>query len=162
MTEIINTIKDLRTVNFIDGRTGKFRFIAKCKAGYPSCNEVRFDRENEMYCKNPGRLLNAFKRGALLTVEFNPAGTDHWLTVFARVGKKVKFMDEAIMRGLEVGTINSCFDNTNLMDSNQYRAVNSKTWADKAFVMNEVKIEDLDPVIAGVDFSDSLTQLAAL
>ena len=66
------------------------------------------------------------------------------------------------MRGLEVGTINSCFDNTNLMDSNQYRAVNSKTWADKAFVMNEVKIEDLDPVIAGVDFSDSLTQLAAL
>jgi len=162
MTKIINTIKELRTVNFIDGRTGKFRFIAKCKAGYPSCNEVRFDRENEMYCKNPGRLLNAFKRGALLTVEFNPTGTDHWLTVFARVGKKVKFMDEAIMRDLEVGTINSCFDNTNLMDMYQYKAVNSKTWSDKAFVMNEVKIEDLDPVIAGVDFSDSLTQLAAL
>jgi hypothetical protein len=30
------------------------------------------------------------------------------------------------------------------------------------FVMNEVKIEDLEPVIAGVDFSESLAQLAAL
>ena len=42
-----------------------------------------------MYSENPGRLLNAFKRGALLTVEYNPKGTDHWLTVFARVGRRL-------------------------------------------------------------------------
>ena len=62
-------------------------------------------------------------------------------------------MDEAIMKDLEVGTINSLFDNTNLMDINQYKAVNSKTWSDKAFVSN---------VIAGVDFSESLKQLEAI
>ncbi len=152
MVNLINTT-NVRTVNFIDGRKGSFRHIVKCKAGYPSCNEVRFERDNKMYCENPGELLKTYKRGALLTIEFNPEGTDHWLTVFARVGKKVKFMDEAIMKDLEVGTINSLFDNTNLMDINQYKAVNSKTWSDKAFVSN---------VIAGVDFSESLKQLEAI
>jgi hypothetical protein len=29
------------------------------------------------------------------------------------------------------------FYNTNLMDHNQYKAVNAKTWADKAFLLNE-------------------------
>ena len=161
MKNLINTT-DIRTVDFIAGRTGKFRFIAKSKAGYPSCNEVRYDRDNTMYCENPGRLLTAYKRGALQTVEFQPTDSDYWLTVFARVGKKVKFMDEAIMKDLEVGTINGLFDNTNLMDMKQYKAVNSKTWADKAFVMNEVKIKDLEPIIGGTDFSESLEQLEAL
>ena len=46
-------------------------------------------------------------------------------------------MDEAIMRGLDIACVNQLWYNTNLMDSNQYKAVNSKTWADKVFVMNE-------------------------
>ena len=36
-------------------------------------------------------------------------------------------MDEAIMAGLDVGTINGIWYNTNLMDSDQYRFVNAKT-----------------------------------
>ena len=39
-------------------------------------------------------------------------------------------MDEAIMRDLNVRCINGLWYNTNLMDNNQYKAVNSKTWAD--------------------------------
>lgn len=137
MDKLINKIGELTTVNFINGQEGSFRHIAKCRAGYPTCSEVRFDSENEMYCKEPGRLLNTYKRGSLQTVEFRSKGSNTWLTVFARVGKKVKIMDESIMRGLTVGTINGLFDNTNLMNQDQYKAVNSKTWADNAFVMNE-------------------------
>ncbi len=45
-------------------------------------------------------------------------------------------LDQALAETIEVGTINSLFYNTNLMDHNQYKAVNAKTWADKVFVMN--------------------------
>jgi hypothetical protein len=41
------------------------------------------------------------------------------------------------MAALTVGTINGMFDNTNLMDMAQYKTVNSKTWASKAFTVNE-------------------------
>jgi hypothetical protein len=34
-------------------------------------------------------------------------GGQHWLTVFARKGKKVVVIDEEILKGLTVGTINS-------------------------------------------------------
>ena len=71
-------------------------------------------------------------------------------------------MDEAIMRGLDVGTVNQLWYNTNLYNQAQYNAVNSKTWASKVFVMNDTKIEELNPIIGGVDFSESLGQLAAL
>ena len=34
------------------------------------------------------------------------------------------------------GVINGLFSNSNLYDQAQYKAVNAKTWADKAFVIN--------------------------
>jgi hypothetical protein len=46
-------------------------------------------------------------------------------------------LDEKLAEKIEVGTINQLFYNTNLMDHNQYKAVNAKTWADKAFLLNE-------------------------
>jgi hypothetical protein len=38
-----------------------------------------------------------------------------------------------------VGDINQALHNTALYSQGQYEAVNAKTWADKAYVMNEVK-----------------------
>jgi hypothetical protein len=139
-TNIINTIADLHTVDYLSQYTkGKFRMITKVRAGFTSCSDARpFDNERMM--KNPESIISGYKRGALQTVEFCPDGGDYYLTVFARVGKKVKFMDEAIMAALTVGTINGMFDNTNLMDMYQYKTVNSKTWADKAFTMNTAEV----------------------
>ena len=59
------------------------------------------------------------------------------MTVFAKKGTKVILLDEKLAEIVEVGTINQLFYNTNLMDHNQYKAVNAKTWADKAFLLNE-------------------------
>ena len=143
MTAITNTT-DIRTVDIInnkdyDSAPGKFRFITKCKAGFFTSNDAR-DFDDERLYNNPSSVLSQYKKGALHTVEYRPAGSDYFFTVFARKGNKVILMDEAIMRGLEVGVINQLWYNTNLMDNNQYRAVNSKTWADKAFVFNENKV----------------------
>ena len=136
-TNIINTIAELNTVDYLSHYTkGKFRMITKVRSGFISCCDVR-PSDNEHMFNNLESTITCYKRGALQTVEFCPDGADYYLTVFARVGKKVKLIDESILAVLTVGTINGLFDNTNLMDMNQYRAVNSKTWASKAFVMNE-------------------------
>ena len=63
------------------------------------------------------------------------------LTVFAKKGTKVLLMDLQIAEALEVGTVNSLFSNTNLMDQNQYKAVHAKTWADKVFLLNKNNLE---------------------
>lgn len=138
--DIINTT-DIRTVNIINNdhyptKPGKFRFISKCKAGYMTCTDAR-DFDDERLYNNPESVLSRYKKGALHTVEYKPSGSDNYFTVFAKKGNKIIMMDEAIMAGLDVGTINGTWYNTNLMDSDQYRAVNAKTWADKAFVGNK-------------------------
>ena len=139
MKKLINTT-DIRTVNIIncdhyEATPGKFRFIAKNRAGYFSCNDARDFDDKRLY-ENPGTVLNRYKKGALHAVEYKPSGSDNYFTVFARKGNKVIVMDEAIMANLEIGTINGLWYNTNLYNQDQYKAVNSKTWADKAFVMN--------------------------
>ena len=141
MTKLINTIQDIMTVNILDqSAKGEFRHIVKTKLGMTCCDARDFD--NARMNEHPESIISGYKRGALQTVQFKSEGSDIWLTVFSRTGKKVKLIDEAIMRNLTVGTINSLFNNTNLMDQSQYRAVNSSTWASKAFVMNENKVEE--------------------
>ena len=147
MKNIINTT-DIRTVDIIsndhyEDKPGKFRFITKCRAGYMTCSDAR-DFDDERLYRNPASVLSAYKKGALHTVEYKPFGSDNYFTVFTKKGNKIILMDEALMADLEIGTINGLWYNTNLMDSNQYKAVGGKTWADKAFVPNEpVEVEAL-------------------
>jgi hypothetical protein len=135
--QIINTIVGLNEVDYLSTYTGgSFRMITKVRAGFASCTNCRpFD--NERIFANPELALSGHRRGALQTVEFCPEGGDYWLTVFARVGKRIKLIDTSILRALTVGTVNSFFDNTNLMCMEQYKAVNSKSWASYAFQLNE-------------------------
>ena len=124
---MINTIKGLQVVDFIGGRKGTFQAIVKVPAGFMSAYQIG--------CELPS--LSRWKKGTLQTIEFQPEGTNHWLTVFAKKGTKVIMIDQALAQQLEVGTVNQLFYNTNLMDQVQYKAVNAKTWADKVFVLNE-------------------------
>jgi len=136
MNKLINTT-GIHTVNYIDGRKGSFRSITKCRAGYMSCTNARsFD--NDRINENKESLLTGYKRNTLQSVEFQPEGSDYWLTIFARVGKTIKIIDEAILLDLTVGTINGLWDNTNLYSQDQYKYVGAKTWADKAFTMNQI------------------------
>ena len=124
---MINNIKGLQLVNFIRERKGTFQAIVKVPAGFMIASEIGSELPS----------LTTWKKGALQSIQFQPEGSKAWLTVFARKGTKVIFIDEKIAETVTVGTINQLFYNTNLMDQAQYRSVNAKTWADKVFVINE-------------------------
>jgi hypothetical protein len=81
--------------------------------------------------------LNRWKKGALQSIQFKAEGANHWMTVFAKKGTKIILLDEKIAETIEVGTINSLFYNTNLMDQKQYQAVNARNWGHRVFIMNE-------------------------
>jgi len=139
MENIIN-ISRLHTTDYIKGNKGQFRAISKVKAGFMTT--VDFNQHtNETFSKDPSQVLGWFKKGALQTVEFKAEGSNYWLTVFARVGKKIKLVDQDILKGLKVGTINSLWSNTELYSQYQYTAVKAKNWDSMAFVMNEEKVE---------------------
>ena len=138
-TQFFNTER-IGTCDFIQGRTGEYRAIVKVKAGFMTV--VEFNQHvNETFSKDPSMVLGWFKKGALQTVEFKPEGSNYWLTVFARVGKKIKLVDQDILKGLKVGTVNSLWLNTELYSQYQYKAVNAKTWDSMAFVSNEKEVE---------------------
>lgn len=124
---MINNIKGLQVVNWIGDRKGIFQAIVKVQAGFMIASEIGSELPS----------LGRWKKGALQTIQFKAEGTSHWMTVFAKKGTKVVLIDEKIAETITVGTINSLFYNTNLMDQNQYQAVKAKTWADKAFLLNE-------------------------
>jgi hypothetical protein len=140
---IIN-ITGIHAINIIkndhyEAKPGKFRFISKCRAGYMTCSDA-MDFDDQRLYDNPALVLSKFKKGALHTVEYKPFGSDNYFTVFAKKGTKIVLMDEAIMANLEIGTINGLWYNTNLYNQDQYKAVNSKTWADLAFIANKQSV----------------------
>ena len=124
---MVNKIKGLQLVDFIGERKGTFLAITKVPAGFLTAYEIGSELPS----------LNRWKKGALQTIQFKAEGTSHWMTVFAKKGTKVVLIDEKIAETITVGTINQLFYNTNLMDQAQYRSVNAKTWADRAFLLNE-------------------------
>lgn len=140
MSTLINTI-GLQTTDILDKYPkGQFRVITKNRHVGMGCHDLR-DFENERYCENPSNILAMYKKGALQTIEYKPEGSDYWFRVFSRTGKKIHIIDQKILVGLTVGTINSMWFNTELYSHRQYQAVNSATWASHAFQMNEPKYE---------------------
>jgi len=134
MSNIINTL-GLGTCNFIREQKGSYRIIYKCQAGFMSIAEAKYndDMAND---HGPAQLLSIWTKGSLQTIQFMAEGSQHWLTVFARKGKKIVVIDEEILKGLTVSIINSYWINTNLYSQKQYSHVNAKNWACKAFIMN--------------------------
>jgi len=140
MTNLIN-IAGINTVNYLkDFQKGKFRFITKCRAGWMTIADSR-EWDNEYHMEYPESIITKFKKGALQTAEFQPEGTDFWITIFARKGNKIALIDETILGHVTVGTINSIYSNTNLYNMAQYTAVGAKTWADRAYVPYQVPVE---------------------
>ena len=123
-----NLVKGLSVVDFIQGRKGTFRAIVKVQAGFYSSVNCEKD--------TLAGVVSRFKKGALQNVEFTPEGVNYPLTVFAKKGKNIVLADKSLLQEMTVGDINGLYSESNLMDLAQYKAVNAKTWADKAFVNN--------------------------
>jgi hypothetical protein len=132
--------RELMTTDILSRATsGQFRMVVKTKLGMTIVDARDFD--NPRIMANPESAISGYKSGALQTVEFKAEGSNVWLTVFSRTGKKVKLIDEVILANLTVGTINGLYSNTNLMDMEQYKLVGAKSWASMAFVQNEAPVE---------------------
>jgi hypothetical protein len=122
----LTILDSLGSVDFF--AKGVYRVITKCKAGFMVSSEVQ--------CDSPIQAFRGYQRKAIASIAFISPVTGTALTVYARVGKKVWAMD-ALLKDMEVGDINQSLYNTGLYSMAQYKAVNSKTWADKAYVMNK-------------------------
>ena len=112
---------------------GKYRVITKCQAGFMISSVVK--------AKSPVDAFRHYKPKAIQSIAYIKDVKDigeYDFTVFARNGKKIWACEE-FLREVEVGDINQDLHNTALYSQFQYGAVNAKTWADKAYVMNEEK-----------------------
>ena len=112
---------------------GKYRIITKCRAGFMVTSVI-----------TASSAMNALRRYKVKNVQSVIRIKDvkdigeYDFTVFARVGKKI-WIEEDMLAEMTVADINQDLSKTSLYSQYQYQAVNAKTWADKAYVMNEVK-----------------------
>ena len=136
--KIINTT-DINETEFINNRKGEYRAIIKVQAGFLTIVDD-LGIQNKWGRQDWNRAIDVFrgfKKGALQTIQFKAEGTNSWLTVFARKGKKIVLMDKQLFMDMKVGDINQDWFNTNLYSQNNYKICKAKTWDDKAFVINK-------------------------
>ena len=122
--------KDLKVTHLGDGfeaGKGTYRVITKCQAGFMVSSEIE--------ANNAVAAFRRYKPKAIQSIAFLENDC-YPITVYARAGKKV-WASECFLSEVTVGDINQALHNTALYGQGQYEAVNAKTWADKAYVMNE-------------------------
>jgi hypothetical protein len=122
--------KDLKVLSFMDNFVageGTYRVITKCKAGFMVTSDIQASSATQAFRR--------YKPKAIQSIAFIMNG-GYPVTVYARSGKKV-WASECFLSEVTVGDINQDLYNTSLYGQGQYQAVNAKTWADKAYVMNE-------------------------
>jgi len=121
--------KDLKVTHLGDGfeaGKGTYRVITKCQAGFMVSSDIE--------ANSAIAAFRRYKPKAIQSIAFISNG--YPITVYARAGKKV-WASECFLSEVTVGDINQALHNTALYGQGQYEAVNAKTWADKAYVMNE-------------------------
>jgi len=126
---ITNRNKDLKVLSFMgEFKAGKgtYRVITKCQAGFMVSSDIE--------ANSAIAAFRRYKPKAIQSIAFISNG--YPITVYARAGKKV-WASECFLSEVTVGDINQALHNTALYGQGQYEAVNAKTWADKAYVMNE-------------------------
>lgn len=139
MKNLINTT-NINTVDFLNHQQGKFRYIIKCRAGYLTVVDLK-ELDNRRLLESPEKLLTKVHQSSLQAIEFCPEGSANYLTVFARVGKRVVKIDQSILAQLTVGTINQHWSNTNLYSQAQYLAVGATNLDDYAYTQNNPTLE---------------------
>jgi hypothetical protein len=124
---VLDFFKDANDEILSHGK-GTYRVITKCQAGFMCSSDIEAD--------SPISAFRRFKPKAIQSIAYV---TNYGpITVFARSGKKV-WASKEFLSEVTIADINQSLYNTGLYNQNQYAAVNAKTWACKAYVMNEEK-----------------------
>lgn len=118
----------LKLINYgIDGGSGTYRVITKCRAGFMISSDVQAD--------NPYAAFSRYQTKSVHNISYVTKEDGYTFPVYARQGRKV-WASKELLAEVTVGDINQDMSNTDLYSMDQYNLVNAKTWADKAFVQN--------------------------
>ena len=124
--------KDLKITNYSGDMCGegKYRVITKCQAGFMVSSDKQAKSAIDVFRSYKIKAVHSIAR----VIDMERIGEQDFM-VYARTGKKV-WIEENMLAEMTVGDINQSLTNTALYSQAQYNAVNAKSWASKAYVMN--------------------------
>jgi hypothetical protein len=109
------------------GKTARFRYTAKAKAGFPIIGDIECTVEALPYYLS--------KNTTVVQVERLIEGKSYWFNVLTTKGGKWNSIDKNILENLEVGDMHRAFPK--MIDWNIWKAMNTKFHSCKSFVLNQ-------------------------
>lgn len=102
----------------------EFRVAAKCQAGFINISDWK---------TTPDDVIGSWSKNGLVNIQMkNEYG--YWMNVYTTKGGKWYSIDRGFLEVMTVGTMRQSFPD--MCDMSLWELVNTKTWADKAFVQN--------------------------
>lgn len=106
----------------------EFRIANKCQAGFINIHDSK---------GTPSDVIRGWSKNSLLNIQVKHTWDDGkviWFNVFTTKGGKWYSIDRGFLEVITVGTMRQSFPD--MCDMSLWELVNTKTWADKAFVQN--------------------------
>jgi hypothetical protein len=118
---VSNHIKDVN-------KEYEFRIANKCQAGFINIHDSKGTASD---------MMRGWSKNSLVNIQVKRTwenGTVVWHNVFTTKGGKWYSIDRGFLEVMTVGTMRQSFPD--MCDMKLWELVNTKTWADKAFVQN--------------------------
>jgi hypothetical protein len=118
---VSNHIKDVN-------KEYEFRIANKCQAGFINIHDSK---------GTPSDMMRGWSKNSLVNIQVKHTwenGTVVWHNVFTTKGGKWYSIDRGFLEVMTVGNMRTSFPD--MCDMKLWELVNTKTWADKAFVQN--------------------------
>jgi len=106
----------------------EFRIANKCQAGFINIHDSKGTASD---------MMRGWSKNSLVNIQVKHTwenGTVVWHNVFTTKGGKWYSIDRGFLEVMTVGTMRQSFPD--MCDMKLWELVNTKTWADKAFVQN--------------------------
>jgi len=102
----------------------EFRIAGKCRAGFINIHDS---------VGTPYNVIAGYKKNTLVNIQMkNEYG--HWMNVYTTKGNTWHSIDRGFLEVMTVGTMRESYPD--MCDMELWKLVNTKTWADNAFVQN--------------------------
>jgi hypothetical protein len=118
---VSNHIKDVN-------KEYEFRIANKCQAGFINIHDTK---------GTPHDVIGGWSKNSLLNIQVKHTWDDGkviWFNVFTTKGGKWYSIDRGFLEVITVGNMRTSFPD--MCDMKLWELVNTKTWADKAFIQN--------------------------
>ena len=109
------------------GKTYRFRYTAKARAGFPVIGDVECTVEALPYYLS--------KSTTVVQMERLIEGKPYWFNILTIKGTKWNSIDKNLLENLEVGDMHRAFPK--MIDWNIWKAMNTKFHSCKSFVLNQ-------------------------